>query len=144
VSGARAASAYPAAVRIHVCRHAEAAPGEPDAERPLTSAGADTARRLGQTLAAEGIVAVIASPLLRARQTAELVAEAAGAPLVVDDRLGPGATAAALVAAAAAFDGPVATVGHPPDCSEIVAALTGDLCAFAPGSSVAVDLEGNP
>ena len=43
----------------------------------------------------------------------------------VEAALAPGATAAALIAALADEPGPVATVGHQPDCSEIALAVLG-------------------
>ena len=48
-----------------------------------------------------------------------------GAVLRVEASLAPGATAAALDRALEGEQGPVATVGHQPDCSEIALALIG-------------------
>src|SRR5262249_58867702 len=85
------APVYPSTVRVILVRHAEAAPGDPDAERPLTDAGHRTAEELAARLAAERPGAILCSPLLRARQTATPIAEAAGLTLGVDHRLAPGA-----------------------------------------------------
>jgi phosphohistidine phosphatase SixA len=84
---------------------------------------------------------VLTSPLVRARQTAEAVAEATGATLRVEPRLAPGATVAALREAVSGEAGPIATVGHQPDCSEIAFALTGRDPGFSPGAMAAVDLD---
>ena len=67
-------------VRVYLCRHAKAAPGEPDELRPLTPEGVDQAQRLGERLAEEPMppAVVLSSPLLRARQTAEAIAHADG------------------------------------------------------------------
>ena len=65
-------------MRLFLVRHAEAAPGDPDDLRPLTPAGREAARALGEKLAAERLDAVLSSPLLRARETAEQIARAAG------------------------------------------------------------------
>jgi phosphohistidine phosphatase SixA len=123
-------------MRVYLCRHAEAAPGEPDDLRELTDAGREQARALGERLAglAEPPALVVSSPLLRARQTADEVSAATGATQLVDRRLGPGATVDALrETVAGAGEGPVATVGHQPDCSEIAVAVTGSDPGFPPG-----------
>jgi phosphohistidine phosphatase SixA len=127
-------------VRLFLARHAEAAPGEPDDLRPLTSAGRETARRLGQRLAAEKPDAVLASPLLRARETAEQVARAAGLEVQPDERLAPGATLDDLREAATGRGDTVVAVGHQPDCSEIVLALTGRDVSFSPGDVAELEL----
>jgi phosphohistidine phosphatase SixA len=127
-------------VRLFLVRHAEAAPGDPDELRRLTDAGRATARALGRRLAAEQPEAVLSSPLLRARETADAIARAAGLTTEADARLGPGADADALRAVVAGRGEPVVVVGHQPDCSEIVLALTGRLQPFGPGALLEVEL----
>jgi phosphohistidine phosphatase len=129
-------------VLVYLCRHAAAAPGDPDELRPLTPDGADQARRLGERLAAEELppAVVVSSPLVRARQTAELVAGVTGAELLSDQRLAPGATVDSLRAVVAELAGPVATVGHQPDCSEIARAATGTDPGFAPAAFHPIEL----
>ena len=92
-SWARSRRVYASRVRLFLVRHAEAAPGEPDELRPLTAAGRDAARALGERLAAEQPDAVVSSPLLRARETADLIARACKLDATTDERLAPGATA---------------------------------------------------
>jgi len=121
-------------------RHAEAAPGEPDELRPLTDAGRTVARALGERLRTERPEAVLSSPLLRARETAEAIARAAGIAAEADERLAPGADADAVRAVVAGRGEPVVVVGHQPDCSEIVFALTGRQEPFAPGAFLEVAL----
>ena len=131
-------------MRVHLCRHAQAAPGEPDELRPLTPEGEAQAVRLGEWLAADGQTTpavVVSSPLLRARQTAALVARATGAELHVDARLSPGASVEELRAVIGELTGPVAAVGHQPDCSEIVVALTGSDPGFPPAGVATIELE---
>lgn len=127
---------------VHLCRHAKAAPGEPDESRELTRKGIDQARSLGERLAAspDRPATVLSSPLVRARQTAEIVAEATGAELRLEPLLAPGATAEALRRAVASTAGPIATVGHQPDCSEIALALTGRDPGFPPGGAARLEL----
>ena len=127
---------------VYLCRHAAAAPGDPDELRPLTPDGADQARRLGERLAAETRppAVIVSSPLVRARQTAELIAGATGAKLITDERLAPGATVEGLRALVTGLTGPVATVGHQPDCSEIARAATGNDPGFAPAAVHAIEI----
>jgi phosphohistidine phosphatase SixA len=127
-------------VRLFLVRHAEAAPGEPDDLRPLTPAGREHARKLGEKLATESPEAVLTSPLLRARETAAAIAEAAGIAPEADERLAPGATADDLRAAATGRGETVVAVAHQPDCSEIVLALTGREVRFSPGAVHEVQL----
>jgi len=130
-------------MRLYLCRHAKAGPGEPDAARELAAEGHEQARVLGELLAArdDAPALVLSSPLVRARQTAEAIAKATGAPLRIEQRLAPGATAAALLAALSGEPGPVATVGHQPDCSEIAVALTGDDPGFPVAGMAVIELE---
>jgi broad specificity phosphatase PhoE len=57
------------------------------ADPPLDQTGRDQARRLGAALGPRGLWAVISSPLLRARQTAQPVAERAGLEVATDQCL---------------------------------------------------------
>jgi probable phosphoglycerate mutase len=54
---------------------------------PLTDVGREQARQAARRLAGAGVDAVITSPLIRARDTAQAIADATGAPLRVDERL---------------------------------------------------------
>ena len=126
-------------MRLFIVRHAEAAPGDPDALRPLTAAGRDVARAVGEQLAAKRPDAVLCSPLLRARETASLIARPAGLEPEADDRLAPGATAAEVRELTEGRGDTVVIVGHQPDCSEIVAELCGVEMKFAPGAVAEVE-----
>lgn len=114
-------------MRVFVVRHAEAAPGEPDDLRTLTAHGKEQARELGRRFVRKGITpdAVISSPLLRARETAEGIAAAVGVEPERDERLAPGATADDVRAVVAGRGKTVVVVGHQPDCGQIVAAIGG-------------------
>jgi phosphohistidine phosphatase len=127
-------------VRLFVVRHAEAAPGEPDELRPLTDAGRAAARALGDRLATHGLDAVLSSPLLRARETAEAIGRAAGLVAEPDELLAPGADADTVREAVAGRGDTVVIVGHQPDCSEIVLALSGERVSFEPGAVHEVEL----
>jgi phosphohistidine phosphatase SixA len=127
-------------MRVFIVRHAKAAPGEPDELRPLTDKGRAAARSLGERLQAEQPQAVVSSPLLRARETAEPIARAANLEIEIDERLSPGADADSLRAVVDGRGETVVVVGHQPDCSEIVFALTGRLEQFKPGDLYLVEL----
>jgi phosphohistidine phosphatase len=130
-------------MRIYLCRHGQAAAGEPDELRELTEEGRAQARALGRRLASVDVppVLVLCSPLARARQTAEEVALAVGANVRVDERLAPGATPEDWSAAVRGLGGAVATIGHQPDCSEIAMALTGRDPGFPAGGMLELDLD---
>lgn len=53
----------------------------------LTDAGREQAQQAARRLAGAGVDAVVTSPLVRARDTAEAIAAATGAPLRIDERL---------------------------------------------------------
>jgi phosphohistidine phosphatase len=140
VSWARWRRVYASRVRVFLVRHAEAARGDPDELRPLTTAGREAARALGDRLAAHTPDAVVSSPLLRARETADLIARACKLVAITDESLAPGATADTLREAAAEKGDIVVAVGHQPDCSEIVLELTGRDVTFAPAGFAELDL----
>lgn len=127
-------------MHLILVRHAHADPGDPDELRPLSARGREEARALGERLAAEQPDLVLASPLLRARETAAAIAKAAGVELRVDERLAPGATADDVVAAIADAGDTVVTVGHQPDCSEIALALTGNDPGFPTAGTYELDV----
>jgi phosphohistidine phosphatase len=72
---------------------------------------------------------IISSPLVRAHQTAEIVAKALGAPtrLTTDDRLGPGFGPKQLASIVGGHRKArsLMLVGHEPDFSETISQVTG-------------------
>jgi broad specificity phosphatase PhoE len=73
-------------------RHGQTAPNRDGlvlgrADPELTEEGHRQAALLAAALAGEPVTAILTSPLLRARQTAEPVGAACGVPVVVDERL---------------------------------------------------------
>jgi phosphohistidine phosphatase SixA len=121
-------------VRLFLVRHAHSDPGHPDELRPLSARGREEARELAERLAPAAPEIVLASPLLRARETAAAIAKAAGAELRVDERLAPGASAEDVLAAIEGAGESVVAVGHQPDCSEVAAALGAGEREFAPAA----------
>jgi phosphohistidine phosphatase len=130
-------------VVVFLVRHAHAEQGEPDESRQLSERGRSEAGRVAELLSAryDPPTLVLTSPLLRARQTAEEIARSAEAELRVDERLAPGATADLLLEALSGEEGPVAAVGHQPDCSHIAAALTGSDPGVPTGGLLELTLE---
>ncbi len=117
---------------LYLLRHAHAgnagAWAGDDAERPLSARGKDQAQRLGRLMAARGVVpdTIVASPKVRARQTANIVGDALGVGVTSDDRLADMFDLDALAALIAGMGGTsLMIVGHDPDFSEILATLVG-------------------
>lgn len=113
-------------MHLYVVRHAIAEPygSGPDAERRLTAEGRERFTRSVQGLGALGVALdrVLCSPLIRARETAELLgAVASAAPEVTDRLAAPPSTA--LLAEAAKGGEHVALVGHEPWMGELVSLL---------------------
>ena len=125
-------------MKVYLVRHAEAAPGEPDELRPLTAAGRIQARELARRLATGGvrIDALLTSPLLRARETAEQLSRELGVALEPDERVAPGATVESMKDAVRGRGAAVLVVGHQPDCGRIAAAVTGTEPERVPPASV--------
>jgi phosphohistidine phosphatase len=104
-------------------RHADAEEGARDLERKLTGKGHRQAARVAKWLAARlpSKYAVYSSPARRARETAD----ALGVRYKIVERLAPGASVAAILAAAGWSDGKgtAIVVGHQPDLGHAAAAL---------------------
>ena len=104
-------------------RHAEAEPGDPDLGRRLTSKGLKQAERMAAWLEPRlpDTTRILVSPAARSQQTAL----ALGRKFKVVDEIAPGASAAALLAAAGWPDGreTVLVVGHQPTLGEVAATL---------------------
>jgi phosphohistidine phosphatase len=137
-------------VEFHLLRHAHA--GDPakwggsDADRPLSAKGRDQAERLGAHLAAIGFApdAVVTSPKVRARETAQLVTTHLRCGYRVDDRLGAPLSPAVIEQILADAGDPVrpVLVGHDPDFSELLALLTGaGEITMRKGAIARVDIE---
>ena len=130
-------------MRVYLVRHGQAEPGQPDDLRPLTPRGREQARLVALHLDAEQAPpdAVVSSPLLRARETAEEIGRAFGVEAEVDERLAPGATPEDLRAAVAGRGQTVVAIGHEPDCGRAAAELGGgEERPFAAGETRFLDM----
>lgn len=122
-------------MELYLIRHAEAAPvGErgitDDAERPLTPKGETQAAAVGKVLQRRGIVLhkLIVSPLLRAQQTANILARhLQPAPdLITSDALVNGAKPRKLAKLLRSLEGErFGLVGHMPHIAEWAGWLIG-------------------
>jgi phosphohistidine phosphatase len=102
-----------------------------DARRPLTERGMTRLRKEVRALDAMGVAldAVLTSPLVRSRQTAEIVASGFDPrpPVVLVEALAPGGSAVAVIAALGQQSKRerLALVGHEPGLGELAARLIG-------------------
>jgi phosphohistidine phosphatase SixA len=109
---------------LWLLRHAEAADGTPDDERPLTERGITQATDAGHALEQMGVTvdACLSSPKLRAVQTAQYACGPIGVDVTIDRRLsGEPFDANDLVAGL----GDVLLVGHDPSFTLTLHDLTG-------------------
>ena len=123
-----------------------------DEKRPLTDGGMERMRKAMRGVARLGLVfdVVLSSPLVRARQTAEIVAGGvAPRPSLANiESLAPGASFAALIADLEkhARKTRIALVGHEPGIGEFAARLIGSRhpIEFKKGAVCRIDVEEIP
>jgi len=137
-------------MRVYFLRHGKAQPRaawRDDAARPLTPEGSEAMRREATAMRTLDLPldVIVTSPLVRARQTAEIVAVALGMTgrLVEDERLAHGfdvARLSDLVTAHAPAEA-IMVVGHEPEFSATVSELIGGgAVVFKKGGLARVDL----
>jgi phosphohistidine phosphatase len=130
-------------MKLYILRHGIAVdPGTgSDADRTLTPEGREKMEQAAQGMAALGLQfdRILTSPYVRARETAEIVAQKLGCPerLEVCEALVPGGSRKELFKRLQkwAADGQILLVGHEPDLSGLI----GELIAADP--YVAIDLK---
>lgn len=136
------------APQLWLLRHGEAVPhdSKPDPEREVTARGERQALAAGSALARLGVEfdACYTSPLLRARQTAELACRSLGTEPIVEASVDSGFDRDDAIALLRAHgDGArVLVVGHEPDFSQVVYDLTGGRVDFKKGGVAAVRVTG--
>ena len=110
---------------LWLLRHGDAADGSPDAERPLTKKGERQSRAAGRALKRLGVEidACLTSPKVRAADTAKLACEPLGVEPTHEPKLAGGPFDGEALAAGLGDN--VLLVGHDPDFSMAVHALTG-------------------
>ena len=143
-------------VQLYLIRHAQAEDrGDKwpdDAKRPLTEQGMSRLRRSARGLVRLGVSidVVLTSPLVRTRQTAEIVAGAfSPRPSVVNvEALAPGGTPSALAAELEKHSrrSRILIVGHEPGIGELAAWLVGmrHPIEFKKGAVCRIDVDSLP
>jgi phosphohistidine phosphatase len=124
---------------LWLLRHGDAAQGSPDAERPLTKKGERQSRIAGKALKKLGVKidACLTSPKVRAAETARLACESLGVKPQQEPKLAGGPFDAEALAAGLGDN--VLLVGHDPDFSMSIHAMTGAQVRLKKGGLAGVD-----
>lgn len=120
-----------------------------DSKRPLTNGGIAKLRKEARGLVALDVTfdQIITSPLVRTRQTADVLAEMLKGkpPIAASDALAPAGTPAAVIQEIGrhARKGRIALVGHEPNLGELAAQLIGAKAPleFKKGGICRIDFE---
>ena len=134
-------------MQLYFLRHGEADwPGwtKPDDERPLTDFGKKEVRQVGKFLVRLKVNPdlVVSSPLPRALQTAEIAAEQLKTKLRQDEALEPGFGFSELGAVLKRHPAKVLMlVGHEPDFSSVISALTGGFLKMSKAGVALIDID---
>jgi phosphohistidine phosphatase len=114
-------------VNIYLVRHGEAVSEKLDPKRPLTSSGREEVQRIGRLAAAKNVKvsAIFHSGILRAKQTAKILAEHLQFNSDVQQLSGlsPQDDPAVAKAELEAADRPIILVGHLPHLNRLLALL---------------------
>lgn len=136
-------------MRLYLLRHGDAedyAPTGRDFDRRLTPEGIERMRAEAEGMRALGLKfeKIFASPLLRARETAEIVAETLGLPApAIEPRVGGEfrlETIGEILEEQAGFE-KVLFVGHQPDMSLTIQQLCGGMAEMKRGSLACLECD---
>lgn len=134
-------------MQLYFLRHGEADwPGwtKPDDERPLTDFGKKEVRQVAKFLNRLKVKPdlIVTSPLPRALQTAEVAAEQLKTKLRQDEALEPGFGISELKTVLKRHRSKVLmVVGHEPDFSSLISALTGASAKLSKAGVALVDID---
>jgi phosphohistidine phosphatase len=134
-------------MQLYFLRHGEADwPGwtKPDDERPLTDFGKKEVRQLGKFLNRLKVKPdlIVTSPLPRALQTAEVTAEELKTKLRQDEALEPGFGISELSTVLKRHRSKILMlVGHEPDFSSVISALTGGFVKMSKAGVALIDID---
>ena len=141
-------------MRHGIAARADGGGSRNDRERPLTEAGTAEVRLIGRGLAAAGMAVdrIFSSPLVRARETARIMAEThgGGAEIQELEELTSGLVPAALFRALRTLPASsrVLLVGHEPDMGLLAATLLGlpesRAIPFKTGGAARIDVDRMP
>lgn len=141
---------------LYLIRHGvaeEHGPAWPDdSKRPLSDEGVSRLQRSGRALRQLDVSfdVIVSSPLVRARQTADILAGAFDPPpsVVLTDALAPGGSPAQVLAELEKYDrkARVAIVGHEPGIGELASRLIGlrHAIEFKKGAVCRIDVDALP
>ncbi len=128
---------------LYILRHAEAASGNDDRNRPLTDSGRHAATALGLLMRRKGIAPafILCSPVRRTRETMErLDLENEGAIFYPPSLYNaPASELYERIKIVSASSETVLIVGHNPGVSDLVRFLTGKAMCFAPGALATIE-----
>jgi len=134
-------------MQLYFLRHGEADwPGwtKPDDERPLTDFGKREVRQVAKFLNRLKVKpdVIVSSPLPRALQTAEVAAEQLKTKLRQDEALEPGFGISELSTVLKRHRSKILMlVGHEPDFSSVISALTGGFIKMSKAGVALVDID---
>lgn len=134
-------------MHVYFLRHGEADwPNwtKSDDDRPLTKRGKQEMKKIAAFLERLEIPLeqIVTSPLPRAKQTAEIVADKLGIDLSEDEDLAPGFSSADLKRLLKDYSGEsIMVVGHEPDFTKIISALTGASLKLSKAGLALVDVD---
>ena len=134
-------------MQLYFLRHGEADwPGwtKPDDERPLTDFGKKEVRQVAKFLNGLKVKpdVIVSSPLPRALQTAEVAAEQLKTKLRQDEALEPGFGISELSTVLKRHRSKILMlVGHEPDFSSVISALTGGFIKMSKAGVALVDID---
>jgi len=135
--------------RLILMRHGHSPPAQTsDAQRPLSTRGAAAASAALKKLAEKGFLPkmIVASPLLRAKSTAEIAAKCFNAPVIVMEELDGGHSCDAVwreLRTHIEKSDDVLVVGHQPVLGVLVGALVGGpACPLQPAGVCALRFDG--
>lgn len=135
-------------MRIYLVQHGESVSAEVDPARPLSEQGKQDIKRLAAFLKRAGVRVskVIHSGKARARQTAEILAEAMATPDLIETspRINPNDPVEAFAQQIPSWDEDTLVVGHLPFLAKLVSRLVTGLegktiVSYHPGSLVCLE-----
>jgi len=134
-------------MRVYFLRHGDADWPDwdgPDEERPLNRRGKKEMRRVAKFLCVLELTPdeILTSPLTRARQTADIVAERFKLHVREEDTLAGGFTADGLKDLVRKYHvDDLMVVGHEPNFTDVIAEVTGADCKLSKGGFALVELD---
>ena len=135
-------------MRLYFLRHGEARPPDwegPDDQRPLTRAGRKEVQEVAKFLRRlkANVNVILTSPLPRATQTADIAAKQFKVRVREEKLLAPGFRAEDLTRILRKYPEQILLlVGHEPDFSEVIAAVSGGEVKISKAGVALVELHG--